>query len=221
MPGAARPPTLTGMAVVFDALVLAGGRASRLGTPKPGLVVAGRPLLDHALSATTGAERTVVVGPPELSRPGLDVVREKPAYGGPVAGLDAGLRALANAPGPAHGPSAAWILVLACDVPRAAEAVPKLLAAAEKTPVDAVHLTRAGRAQWLVGVYRREALVAAIEAARGANGSVHGLPVRRVISQLACHAVDDPRGLSDDVDTWEDKKRLDEGETRPGVEEDQ
>jgi len=44
-------------AFAFDALVLAGGRAARLGTPKPGVVVGGRPLLEHALAATAGAVR--------------------------------------------------------------------------------------------------------------------------------------------------------------------
>ncbi|WP_204250989.1 NTP transferase domain-containing protein, partial [Saezia sanguinis] len=47
-----------------DVIVLAGGRASRMGgVDKPGLVVGGRSMLETALAAA-GAGRTVVVGPP-------------------------------------------------------------------------------------------------------------------------------------------------------------
>lgn len=222
---------MTSAPVRHDALVLAGGRASRLGTPKPGLVIAGRPLLDHVLAATSSANRIVVVGPPELARPDLDVVREEPAFGGPVAGLDAGLRRLARrvhrddaAAGiPANGPAAEWVLILACDIPRAAEAIPLLLTAATSTgpEVDAVHLTRNHRDQWLVGLYRRTPLAAAVDTLRDADESVHGLSIRAVIRQLTCLPVQDPVGLSEDIDTWDDMKRLAPGESRPVTEEDQ
>ncbi|SDS90157.1 Molybdopterin-guanine dinucleotide biosynthesis protein A [Paraoerskovia marina] len=211
----------------YDALVLAGGRAARLGTPKPDVVVVGRPLLDHVLTATTGADQTVVVGPPHLARPGLSVVREEPAFGGPVAGIDAGLAALASLASrrPTAGPSAApaWVLLLACDVPRAAGAVPVLLEVASglAPTEDGVHLRREGRGQWLVGLYRHAALAAALDDLRSGAGSVHGMPVRHVIERLRCRALEDPADLSDDVDTWDDVERLDPGATRPVPEEPQ
>ena len=47
-----------------DAVILAGGRATRLGgTAKPLVEVAGRTLLQSALDAASGADRIVVVGP--------------------------------------------------------------------------------------------------------------------------------------------------------------
>ncbi|GMA24023.1 hypothetical protein GCM10025864_17820 [Luteimicrobium album] len=79
---AGRPRTGTAPGVVFDAVVLAGGRAQRLGVPKPGVTLAGRTLLDHALAAARDARRTVVVGPAELARDGVTVVREDPPFGG-------------------------------------------------------------------------------------------------------------------------------------------
>ncbi|WP_157663013.1 molybdenum cofactor guanylyltransferase, partial [Prescottella equi] len=46
------------------AIVLAGGRATRMGgIDKPGLVVAGRRMLDTALDAVADCDRVVVVGP--------------------------------------------------------------------------------------------------------------------------------------------------------------
>jgi len=220
------PPPQAG----FDAVVLAGGRATRLGgVPKPTVVLDGATLLDRALAATRDAGRTVVVGPDAAVPPGRGVLvaREDPPFGGPVAGLDAGLRALDRAHGRAHehsrerGPGTAptWVLVLAVDVPRAAEAVPLLRAAvaapppgsapgsAPGSPPDGAYLVRDGRAQWLVGAYRRDALRRALDALAGPDG-LTGLPVRRLVAGLSCLEVPDVDGLSADVDTWDDVRRL-------------
>ncbi|MFD6175683.1 MULTISPECIES: molybdenum cofactor guanylyltransferase [unclassified Isoptericola] len=216
--------------VGFDAVVLAGGRASRLGgVPKPTVVLDGATLLDRALAATRDADRTVVVGPDAAVPPGRGVLvaREDPPFGGPVAGLDAGLLALDRAHGRTddQGPGAApaWVLVLAVDVPRAAEAVPLLRAAvagpppgsaprsahgsAPGSPPDGAYLVRDGRAQWLVGAYRRDALRRALDALAGLDG-LTGLPVRRLVAGLSCLEVPDVDGLSADVDTWDDVRRL-------------
>lgn len=64
-----------------DAIVLAGGRASRMGgVDKPAIVVGGRSMLDAALSAVSDCTRIVVVGPhrPELS-PEILQAQEVPA----------------------------------------------------------------------------------------------------------------------------------------------
>ncbi|WP_418276315.1 molybdenum cofactor guanylyltransferase [Isoptericola jiangsuensis] len=188
----------------YDAIVLAGGRATRLGgTAKPGVVVGAATLLDHALAACTGAERTVVVGPPDVGPvpSGVTLTREEPAFGGPVAGIAAGLRAL-DAP---HRPAApAHVLLLAVDVPGAVDATTLLLTAAEhRTPADGVHLVARGRAQWLTGIYRRGALAGALQGL-----DPHGAPVRRLVAGLDLVEVPDEAGASDDVDTWEDVSRL-------------
>jgi molybdopterin-guanine dinucleotide biosynthesis protein A len=82
----------------FDAVILAGGAASRLGgADKPALRIGGRSLLDAALDACAGARRTVVVGP---DRPvGREVLwtREQPPGAGPAAALAAGMAAVIRA----------------------------------------------------------------------------------------------------------------------------
>ncbi|GAA1989679.1 hypothetical protein GCM10009718_29090 [Isoptericola halotolerans] len=186
----------------YDAVVLAGGRAARLGgTPKPRVVVGHATLLEHALAATADAELTAVVGPDEILGTGggpLVVTREDPPFGGPVAGIDAGLRALGRPGAPP------WVLVLAVDVPGAAAALPALHAAVARHPeADGAHLVRAGRAQWLVGLYRRDALAAALQ-----GTDPHGAPVRTLAAGLHLVTVPDETGMSDDVDTWDDRDRL-------------
>ncbi|MEV6314102.1 DUF6457 domain-containing protein [Streptomyces sp. NPDC051776] len=92
----------------YDAVVLAGGAARRLGgADKPGLTVGGRPLLDRVLGACADAAVTVVVG---SRRPTVRIVRwarEEPHGAGPLAALDAGLRQV----------TAPVVLVLSADLP--------------------------------------------------------------------------------------------------------
>jgi molybdopterin-guanine dinucleotide biosynthesis protein A len=191
-----------------DLLVLAGGRAQRLGgASKPDVVVAGRTLIDHVLDAAGSARRVVVVGPPELARPGVRTVLEEPPGGGPVAGIDAGLAALGDREANAD------VLVLACDVPRAAAAVPLLHRALASEPAaDGARLVRDGHAS-LVALYRREPLTAALAALREAGG-VHGVSVRRMSAGLRMLDVADPDDLGADADTWDDVHRLDEALSR-------
>jgi molybdenum cofactor guanylyltransferase len=97
------------------AIVLAGGRGSRLGgTDKPGLVVGASTLLAAVISAAieAGASHIVVVGPARPGtgrRPGggcrIDLISEDPPGSGPVAGLRCGIAGV-RAPG-----------VLAADMP--------------------------------------------------------------------------------------------------------
>jgi molybdopterin-guanine dinucleotide biosynthesis protein A len=191
--------------VAYDAVVLAGGRATRLdGTSKAGLVVDGQRLLDRALAAGARARQVVVVGPPELAdavrptpgRAAPVLTREDPPFGGPVAGLAAGLRALAR-------PGAPWVLLLAVDVPRAARAIRHLEEAVSRGSVDGAYLVRDGRAQWLVGLYRRAALDAALDGVR-----TDGAPMKRLVGALHCVEVPDRAGWSDDIDTPADAARL-------------
>ena len=122
----------------FDALILAGGGARRLGgADKPALEVAGRPLLDVARAALRDASRVVVVGP------GGDVTEDPPG-GGPLAALAAGL-IRCDAP---------VVVVLAADLPFVtAEVVSLLVEAAPALAVD-----DQGRDQYLLGAYPTEAL---------------------------------------------------------------
>jgi molybdopterin-guanine dinucleotide biosynthesis protein A len=106
--------------VVFDAVVLAGGRAERLGgADKAGLEVGGASLLEHALAAVADARRVVVVGDERPVSRDVTWVREEPAYGGPVAATYAGRDALTGD---------ASIVVLAVDMPDvSAQTVRRLL----------------------------------------------------------------------------------------------
>ena len=221
-----------------DLLVLAGGRGSRLGGAlKPAVDVAGRTLLARVLDARRLVRRAVVVAP-DAARPAagpadppvtpespLIWALEDPPFGGPVAGIAAGLAALsaddtsaddtaaddtaAPAGPPADvpaSPPADWILLLACDLPWAADAARHLLThladPALPPTLNGIYLVDdSGRDQWLVGIYRADALRAGV-ARLGA--AVHGASVRQLLAGLDLHGLPDPSGSGVDVDTWQD-----------------
>ncbi|WP_413250029.1 molybdenum cofactor guanylyltransferase [Sinomonas flava] len=202
----------------FDAVVLAGGRATRLGGfPKPLLVFEGASLLERALAAVAGARQAVVVGPgPDAdgATPAVRYVLEEPRFGGPLAALGAGVAEL----GRGSPDGAPWVVVLAVDVPRSADAVPLLLdaavgsaraaAAAEggRGPDAIVAEDDAGRLQPLLAAYRRGPL-ARVLAGLAREGGLTDRPMRDLVARLDLLPLRLPAGLSDDVDTWDAAER--------------
>ncbi|MCX4763493.1 NTP transferase domain-containing protein [Streptomyces sp. NBC_01275] len=182
----------------YDAVVLAGGGARRLGgADKPGVRVGGRALLDRVLGACADARTTVVVAAPRPTARPVRWAREDPPGGGPVAALAAGLgRATADD-----------VLVLSADLPfLAADTVRRLLAALHADGAEGALLTDAdGRDQPLVAAYRTAALRRELTAlsATGSGGGLTGLPLRRLTAGLDLTRVPDPVA-SFDCDTWDD-----------------
>ncbi|MCA1780723.1 MAG: molybdenum cofactor guanylyltransferase [Dermatophilaceae bacterium] len=182
-----------GIPLRWNAVVLAGGRATRLGgVAKPLVEVRGRTMLDAALAAASEAQRVVVVGEVPVP-PGVLRTVEDPPHGGPAAGLAAGLAALdVDAP---------WVLVLASDLPGAEEAVPVLLAAAgDGPPVDGVCFHDGeSHPQWMLAIYRSVALQKAV-----AQVETRNLSLRRLLAPLSLQSIPGEPAALRDCDTWED-----------------
>ncbi len=176
---------------VWNAVIVAGGKGSRLGgASKPDLSVGGITLLERALCAVAGAQDVVLVGGPRHQTVRWTV--EDPPGSGPAKALAAGLTAMAH-----HAP---WTVVLAVDTPRAADAVPQLLAAvADAGGVDGAWFIDAeGEAQPLVAIYRTAAL---LDRTRDLE---EGTSMRRLVAGLAMVPVPDVDGVARDLDTWGD-----------------
>ncbi|MEU3662073.1 NTP transferase domain-containing protein [Streptomyces sp. NPDC032940] len=195
-PGAATGPAPGTAPAVYDAVVLAGGAARRLGgADKPGLRVGGRALLDRVLAACAGARTTVVVAEPRPTARPVTWAREEPPGGGPLAALAAGLRRT----------TAEHVVVVSADLPfLAGPAVERLTAALAASDADGVLLTDAdGRDQPLVAAYRASALRRGLTAVAGDRGELTGLPLRRLTAGLRLTRVPDAVA-SFDCDTWDD-----------------
>jgi molybdopterin-guanine dinucleotide biosynthesis protein A len=144
----------------YDAVVLAGGAARRLGgADKPGALVGGRSLIARVADAVADAGRLIIVGPARPEVPHALVVREDPPGGGPVPALRAGMP-------PVRAP---WTALLAADLPflRPADLTGMLDAAQGHS--GAVLADTEGHRQWLAGVWRTDALRAALQDYRGSS----------------------------------------------------
>ena len=158
-------PGEPGAALPYDAVVLAGGAARRLGgADKPGVRVGGRALLDRVLTACASAATTVVVAERRPTERPVLWAREDPPGGGPLAALDAGLR---------HT-TAEYVVVLSADLPFLHEGTVRRLLQALGTHADPGHpadtegeasgpdgvllVDSGGKDQPLVAAYRARAL---------------------------------------------------------------
>ena len=204
------PSGTPGSDAAYDAVVLAGGAARRLGgADKPGVRVGGRALLDRVLAACADARTTVVVADERPTARTVLWAREDPPGGGPLAALGAGL----------HRTTAEDVVVLSADLPfLAADTVRHLLTALRASGADGALLTDAdGRDQPLVAAYRASALhreLTALATAASGGGAAStgrpaaaagltGLPLRRLTAALHLTRVPDPVA-SFDCDTWDD-----------------
>lgn len=187
----------------YDALVLAGGQAARLGgVDKPAVKVGDVTMLDRVLAAVSGATRRIVVGG-QLRPQAADVCTcEEPPGGGPVAAIAAGL--------PHVGEPVA--LVLAADLPFLTAGTVEDLLAGLATGVDAAVLVdEAGRDQLLLALWRTAALRSRLAVIGGPAGPA-GRPVRELFDTVPAARI--PGGSQAgqpppwlDCDTAEDLRR--------------
>jgi molybdopterin-guanine dinucleotide biosynthesis protein A len=141
----------------YTAVVLAGGRAVRLGgQAKPQLVVGGRSMLATVLSAVADAAGRVVVGPAQPVPPDVVLVREQPPGGGPVAALRAGLADVGTE----------VVAVLAGDLPFLTAGLIADLRG-RLTADGVLVVDDSGRDQLLLGVWRTAPLRAAVRSVGG------------------------------------------------------
>ncbi len=178
-----------GVDPAFDAVILAGGRGSRMGGPaKPLHKLAGWPMLDHVQLACSAASRQIVVG---ASRIGIGeplFCREQPAGSGPVAAISAGLRHVQQP----------VMLVLAADLPFIAEALGPLRALLAGGSADATALVDpTGRINYLAAAWRTAALYAALDRL----GDPAGRPVRALYDSVEVSYLPDFDAFGADCDT--------------------
>lgn len=201
--------------MTYDALIVAGGRARRLGgADKPSLTVGGRSLLDRTLDACADAARTIVVGPRRpTTRPVLWTREQRPGSG-PLAAVEAGLRLvrsetvlLLSADLPFLRPDTVRSLLAPLAAPTAPHAPSASQAPQAPQAPDAPHgvlgvLADGGRDQPLLGAYRTEALRREAALIATEHGRLDDLPLRLLIADLTLARVAAPDAA--DCDTWDD-----------------
>ena len=177
------------MSKPFDAVVLAGGRATRLGGIDKALVsISGGSLLDRVLAALTDASRIVCVGPERPTAVPVAWTRERPAGGGPVAAVAAALPLV----------TADTVIVMSVDAAFiTAPVVGRLVDACRQD--GALLVDADGRAQPLMAAYRTTFLRDRIVSLH----PVQGAAMHAVIEGAGLASLEEPRAARD-IDTPDD-----------------
>ena len=162
------------------ALVLAGGRARRLGGIDKALIeIRGVTMLDRVLGAAAPhCDQLVVVGPVrETTVSGVRFTIEPDPGGGPVPAVAAGLDRVSGAE---------QVVVLAVDLPLLGdEHVRTLFVGLEDEGVVAVAAAdQRGRANPLLAAYRADALRVALDGAGPGEPAARMLPLATVVLNL-------------------------------------
>lgn len=185
--------------MAIHAIILAGGRSSRLHDSAPATVAGAVPdklflqradngerLIDAVFAATARCERRVVVGPAMDVPPGVARVQEDPPFAGPAAAIATGLAAMDAADDDS-------VLILAADMP---------------TPdVEAlVNATLSGDGLIAVADGRSQPLLCRLKfgSARTAFAGVTGGSAMRCLDELELTPVQVDASAAADVDTWQD-----------------
>jgi len=181
----------------WTALVLTGGRSSRMGSDKAFALLDGRTLLEHVLAGIPADVPCIIVGPDPGSLPRSVVVAAEPVPGGgPVSGMAAGMPHV----------DTPVVVVVAVDMPFAGPVLARLAGelASSADDVDAVvTVDAAGRRQQLAAAYRTDGLLAAL----AALGEPRNRAVREIQELLTMVEVLVDDAASDalvDIDTPDD-----------------
>ena len=195
-----------------SAVILAGGRSSRMGMPKAALPFGPSTMLEHLIDSLSGAFAEIIVVAAPLSdepfsidrsfkqRPNLILERDDTAFAGPVGALRRGLaRARSEI-----------VFACSCDIPLLRPDLAQMLCAMVED-YGAIIPTHGGRLQPLCAAYRRERAIAALAAMEAAGEQrlsliAERLTVRR-IDQAELRAIDPDLRSFMNVNTAEDYSR--------------
>ncbi|HYJ67974.1 MAG TPA: NTP transferase domain-containing protein [Nocardioidaceae bacterium] len=175
--------------VDYDAIVVAGGRSSRLGAgvDKTRLSVDGQSLLDRVLTAVVDARQRVVVGEPRPVVVDAVWAREEPVGGGPAAGVVAGLESV----------TAPIVMLLAGDLPHVGAATVHRLLDAIGSGDGAILVDADGRRQHLTCSIVADAL----RRSAATRATWHDAPMYELLAPLRLRAVPVHGHEADDIDT--------------------
>ena len=159
------------MSTNWTAIILTGGTSRRFGSDKSQVMISGHSLLDAILLSLPAELRVIVVGPEPLSSVrAVQITREQPIHGGPVAGIAAGLALVETD----------LVGVIATDMPFAAPLLSQLVNQLPNEADVIVPIDTKGFRQPLCAVYRVHALRQALVQL----GDPHGQSMRNLVALL-------------------------------------
>ena len=166
----------------FSAVILAGGKSSRMGRDKAALEFAGKTLLERQvdLARSVGATTIFISGPPQQDdrRFGCPVLTDRFPDSGPLAGIE---RGLVECPSP-------FLLVLAVDMPLMSREVLQLLLTQGSESLGTVPCIK-GQIEPLAALYpKKSAPLAGELLARSSTGGNCSGPGVRIFAERCFRA---------------------------------
>jgi len=138
----------------FTAVILAGGRSSRMGSNKALIPYLGKPLIQYSLDVARQFTQIIHIsaGSQDLAFLGFPIVKDVLKVSAPIAGIHAGLL----------NSRTEWTLVLTCDMPNVSKMVIGRLISAADNDLRMVVPRHGSFIEPLCGFYHRE-LIPVIE----------------------------------------------------------
>lgn len=181
----------------WSAIVLTGGTSRRFGSDKSQAFLSSRCLLDEILLALPPELPVIVVGPKPMNVPRpIVVTQEEPAFGGPVAGIAAGLEKVETA----------FVEIIATDMPFVAPMLSRLIEQLSEGFDAVMFVDETGLRQPLAAVY----IVESLRKALVALGDPHGQSMRNLLALLNVREIDVGNDVAHallDIDTPADLDR--------------
>lgn len=190
----------------FDAIVLAGGRSTRLGRNKLNESLGPQTVLERVVTSLGLADTIVIVGTDqtvdiaklrwatERTTEALIMMTEEPAGSGPAMGIAAGVRGLGESKPEKH------TVVLGGDMPFVTRAVPALLGALTGHQA-AVLIDNDNQVQYLASAWQHRALLTATAHTKPGDS------VRSIFTEINAAQIHDLYDASLDIDTESDLGR--------------
>ena len=176
-------------------IVLAGGRSTRMGADKATIRIHNRRLVDIAVAELQAlpVRRVAVVSSENLQlASSILTATEDPPFGGPVAGIHAGLRALMNLAETVH-----HVGIIAVDAPFSPRVLPRLTDALYSSDAHAA-CVKGEYLNPLCAVWKTRALTNALTSGhrdRSAKSLFAGLELATIPEAEAVHDADTPDQL--------------------------
>lgn len=158
------------------AIILAGGKSSRMGSDKGLLPLHGLPLIQYSINACAGITGNIIIitSNAEYGRFGYPLVKDNFAGNGPMGGLEAALAVS----------DTEINLICPCDMPGIQTDTLKILLGAGRQHQTVVARDRTGKLFPVLGVYRRSALPVIRELIQ-----LEDYRLTRLLERLGAHSV--------------------------------
>lgn len=179
------------MKMDWSAIILSGGRNQRFGSEKSEAILEGKTILQEIIEGISPEVEIVVVGPtPNSISRSIGITREDPQYGGPVAGIAAGLKLIESE----------YVAIIATDMPFAISIIESIVAEISNDFDCFMPIDSDGYRQPLAAIYKTTSLHQAMQELEQLDGA----SMKSLISNFKIREFDVSSDLLIDIDTKDD-----------------